>query len=70
MHFIPHEFSLGGVYCSPLFIAWILASFAAVWSMYLLNEYGLSKYFFYTPIVFVALNIIYTVIFSLFIIPG
>lgn len=70
MDFIPQEFAFRGVYFPPLFICWLLGFFAATLSAYLLNKYELSQYFFYTPIVFVSLNIIYTVIFSIFIIPG
>ncbi|WP_354625136.1 DUF1656 domain-containing protein [Psychromonas sp. MME2] len=70
MRFIPHEFALGGVYFPPLFIAWILAIIVSMLTVYLLNKYDLAKYFFYTPIVFIAFNIIYTIFFSLFVIPG
>jgi hypothetical protein len=70
MGFIPHEFSISGVYFPPLFIAWLLGFIAALFSAKMLNKYNLSQHFFYTPLVFVALNIIYTVIISTFVIPG
>jgi hypothetical protein len=58
---IPSEFAIGGVYMPPLLIAAILATLLAVLTGWLLNRYRLSRYFFYPPLVFVALTIIYTV---------
>ena len=70
MYFIPKEFSLGGVYFPPLLIAGILGLTAAVLTTMLLNRYRLSRYFFYPPLVFVALAAIYTIIIGTFIIPA
>ena len=50
-------------------IAAILGTIAAVVTARLLNRYRLSKYFFYPPLVFVALAIIYTVLIGTLIIP-
>ena len=58
---VPSEFAVGGVYMPPLLIAAILAVLLAVLTGWLLNRYRLSRYFFYPPLVFVALTIIYTV---------
>ena len=69
MFFIPKEFAIGGVYMPPLLIAAILGTTAAVVSARLLNRYRLSKYFFYPPLVFLALAIIYTVLIGTLIIP-
>ena len=69
MHFIPSEFHIGGVYLPPLLIAGILGTIAAVVTARLLNRYRLSKYFFYPPLVFVALAVIFTVIFGTVLIP-
>ena len=66
---MPHEFAIGGVYLPPLLIAAILGTIAAVVTARLLNRYRLSKYFFYPPLVFVALAIIYTVLIGTLIIP-
>jgi hypothetical protein len=66
---MPHEFAIGGVYMPPLLIAAILGTIAAVVTARLLNRYRLSKYFFYPPLVFVALAIIYTVLIGTLIIP-
>ncbi|MGD8776958.1 MAG: DUF1656 domain-containing protein [Syntrophobacterales bacterium] len=65
---MPHEFAIGGVYMPPLLIAAILGTIAAVATARLLNRYRLSRYFFYPPLVFVALAIIYTVFIGTFII--
>jgi len=53
----------------PLLIAAIIGTIAAVVTAMLLNRYRLSRYFFYPPLVFVALAIIYTVLIGTLIIP-
>jgi len=68
MNQIPHEFAIGGVFMPPLLIASLLGTIAAVVTARLLNRYRLSKYFFYPPLVFLALMIIYTVFIGTFII--
>jgi len=70
MTHIPHEFTIGGVYFPPLLIAGTLGLTAAVLTAMLLNRYRLSRYFFYPPLVFVALAAIYTIIIGTFIIPA
>jgi hypothetical protein len=70
MSFIPKEFTIGGVYFPPLLIAGILGVTLAVLTAMLLNRYRLSRYFFYPPLVFVALAAIYTVIIGTFFIPS
>ena len=67
---IPSEFSIGGVYMPPLFVAAILAILLASLTARLLNRYHLSHYFFYPPLVFVALIVIYTVIIGTLLIPS
>ena len=69
MNFIPHEFTLGGVYLPPLLIAALLGVLAAALTAMLLNRYRLSRYFFYPPLVFVALAVIYTGLIGTFLIP-
>ena len=69
MSLMPHEFAIGGVYMPPLLIAAIFGTIAAVVTARLLNRYRLSRYFFYPPLVFVALAIIYTVLIGTLIIP-
>jgi hypothetical protein len=70
MKYIPHEFTIGGVFMPPLLIAGILGVTLAVITAMLLNRYRLSRYFFYPPLVFVALAVIYTVIIGTFFIPS
>ncbi len=65
---IPHEFTIGGVYLPPLLIAALFGALAALVTARLLNRYRLSNYFFYSPLVFLALTIIYTVLIGTFII--
>ena len=70
MNYIPHELTIGGVYFPPLLIAGILGVAAAVLTAMLLNRFRLSRYFFYPPLVFVALAVIYTVMIGTFIVPA
>jgi hypothetical protein len=69
VYFIPHEFTISGVYFPPLLIAGLLGVMAAALTAMLLNRYRLSRYFFYPPLVFVALAVIYTGVIGTFIIP-
>ena len=66
---VPAEFSIGGVYMPPLLIASILGIITAVMVARLLNTYHLSRYFFYPPLVFVAMVMIFTVIYGALIVP-
>ena len=69
MLFIPKEFTIGGIYFPPLLIASILGVTLAVLTAMLLNRYRLSRYFFYPPLVFLALAVIYTGLIGTFLIP-
>ena len=69
MQYIPSEFAIGGVYFPPLLIAGILGVVASVLTALLLNRYRLSRFFFYPPLVFLALAVIYTGLIGTFIIP-
>ena len=69
MNLIPKEFTIGGVYLPPLLIAGILGVAAAVLTAMLLNRFRLSRYFFYPPLVFLALAVIYTGLIGTFLIP-
>lgn len=68
MNQIPHEFSISGIYVSPLLVASVLGLLAALLTAKLLNRYRLSSYFFYPPLVLVALMIIYSIFIGTFII--
>ena len=66
---VPSEFNIGGVYLPPLIIAAIIGTIAALAIARLLNRYRLSRYFFYPPLVFFALAVIFTVIVGTLLIP-
>ena len=68
MNTMPHELAVGGVYFPPLLVAAILATIAAVLTALLLNRIRLSRYFFYPPLVFLALFTIYTVLLGTFVV--
>ena len=70
MTYIPHEFSIGEVYMPPLLVAAFLGLIAAILTARLLNRYRLTRYFFYPPLVFLALVAIYTMIIGTFIVPA
>jgi len=69
MDYLPHEFTIGGVYLPPLLIASILGALAAVVTAALLNRSRLSRFFYYPPLIFVALAIIYTGLVGTLLIP-
>ena len=70
MRFIPSEVDLTGVYFPPLLVNGTLGVLMMLLTVYLLNRYRLSRYFFFPPLVMAALSAIYTVIFSLWVIPA
>jgi len=61
---VPVEFTISGIYLPPLLIASIFGIVAASITVRLLNHYRLSRYFFYPPLAFVAIVVIYTLIFG------
>lgn len=65
---MPHEFAIGGIYLPPLLVAGILGVVAAAVAATWLNRFRLSKYFFYPPLVFAAMAVIFTVLFGTFLI--
>jgi len=69
MNRIPSEFTVGGVYLPPLLVAGCVGVLLAYWTAHLLNRYRLSRHFFYPPLVFVALAVIYTVVVGNLFIP-
>ena len=69
MHLVPSEVNIFGVYFPPLLLAAILGTVAAVLSAYLLNRYRLSRFFYFPPLVFLALTAIYTSLIGTFVIP-
>jgi hypothetical protein len=65
---IPNEFAIGEVYLPPLLICGVLGLLLATWTARMLNKYRLARHFFYPPLVFVSLAVIYTVLIGTFII--
>lgn len=66
---IPTEVAIGGVYMPPLLLAAIIGTALAVVTASLLNRTRLSRHFFYPPLVFVAMAVIYTIVVGTFFIP-
>ena len=69
MHYVPSEFTLGGVYFSPLLIASFLGVLAAAMTGMLLNRYRLSRFIYYPPMIFLSLAVVYTGLIGTFLIP-
>jgi hypothetical protein len=62
MSLLPHEIAIGGIYLPPLLAATMIGLLFTVITARLLNRYRLSRYFFYPPLVFLALVVIYTIV--------
>lgn len=69
MNSTPSEFTVGGVYLPPLLVAGCLGILLAYGTASLLNRYQLSRHFFYPPLVFLALGVLYTVAVGYLFIP-
>jgi hypothetical protein len=70
MNLIPSEFAIGDVYFPPMLIAALLGLVLAWLTAHQLNRYRLSRFFFYPPLVLLALVVIYTVLVGTFVIPS
>ena len=70
MNLIPSEFNIGGVFVPPLLVAAALALVATALTAVALNRYRLSRWFFYPPLVYLAMLVIYTVLIGSFITPS
>jgi len=66
MNTVPHELAFGGVYLPPLLVACAFGIIATVLTTRLMNRYRLAKYFFYPPLVNLALVVIYTILIGTF----
>jgi len=66
---VPSEFAIADVYLPPLLVAAALGLLASLATARLLNRFRLSRYFFYPPLVFLALMVIYTVLIGGLLIP-
>ena len=70
MHLIPHELRIGEVFFPPMLLDVALGLVAATITARLSNRFRVSRYFYYPPLVLIALTVIYTGLFSIFLIPG
>ena len=67
---IPIEFAIVGVYFPPLLIASLLGTAGAGLAALMLNRFRLSRFFYYPPLVFLALAVIFSGLIGTFVIPG
>ncbi|WP_309384734.1 DUF1656 domain-containing protein [Cerasicoccus frondis] len=58
----PHEFSIGGVFMPPLFVAAWLGLIASIITAKILNRFRLARFFFYPPVVYLAMLVLYTLV--------
>ena len=70
MHLFPHELYVGEVFFPPILLDALLGLAAATLTARLLNRFRLSRYFYRPPLVLIALAVIYTGLFSIFLLPG
>ena len=70
MHLIPHELRVGEVFFPPMLFDVALGLVAAAITARLSNRFRVSRYFYYPPLVLIALTVIYTGLFSVFLFPG
>jgi hypothetical protein len=69
VQYIPSEVAIGGVFLPPLLLASIFGVVAASLTVMLLNRYRLSRYFYYPPVIFLAMAVVYTGLIGTFFIP-
>jgi len=70
MHLIPRELYIGEVFFPPMLLDAALGLVAAAITARLLNRFRVSRYFYHPPLVLIALAVIYTGLFSIFLIPA
>jgi hypothetical protein len=70
MHLIPHELYVGEVFFPPMLLNAALGLVAATITARLSNRFRVSRYFYHPSLVLIALTVIYTGLFSIFLIPG
>jgi len=64
----PHELSIGDVYYTPLILVVILAFFATVITVTILNKFKLARYFYAPAYVFIAIMTLYILLIDKFLI--
>jgi len=70
MHLIPHELYVGEVFFPPMLLDAALGLAVALMTAWLLNRLRLSRYLYHPSLVLIALAVIYTGLFSIFLLPG
>ena len=60
MRLIPHELYVGEVFFPPMLLDAALGLVAAMITARLSNRFRVSRYFYYPPLVLIALSVIYT----------
>ena len=70
MHLIPHELRIGEVFFPPILLDAALGLVAATITARVSNRFRVSCYFYYPAFVLIALTVIYTGLFSIFLFPG
>jgi hypothetical protein len=70
MHLIPHELYVGEIFFPPMLLNAALGFVAATITARLLNRFRVSRYFYQPSLVLIALSVIYSGLFSIFLIPG
>jgi hypothetical protein len=65
----PAEFAIQGVYFSPALVSAMLGLIAASVTASLLNRFRISRFFYYPPLVYLSIAVIYTVLIGTFLIP-
>ena len=67
---MPHELYIGEVFFPPMLLDAVLGLAAALLTARLLNRFRLSRYLYHPALVLIALTVIYTGLFSIFLLPG
>jgi hypothetical protein len=70
MHLVPHELYVGEVFFPPMLFNAALGLLAATITARLSNRFRVSRYFYSPPLVLIALTVIYTGLFSIFLMPA
>ena len=67
---VPAEVDVLGTYFPPLLLAFIFGVLAMVATVRVMNRYRLSRFFMYPNLVMLAILIIYTLFFGVFVFPS
>ena len=70
MHLIPRELYIGEVFFPPMLFDAGLGLMAATITARLSDRFRVSRYLYHPSLVLIALTVIYTGLFSIFLLPG